>query len=154
MPSAVSRQERLRKRNTLRDIMVDPSTSTLTWLSDGVELDETSTHRSQSASSGTEPATTAEAEIGSRSAGRDGNGKGDGAGGEESEDIVKNKSAKIKKDKSGGLAGARDRVRDRIKSPLMRSLNLDDLREHISKGVEVKWVQIASPHTRCPNLFT
>jgi 2-acylglycerol O-acyltransferase 2 len=35
-----------------------------------------------------------------------------------------------------GLAG----MRERLKSPLMSGLKLDDLRENISKGVEVKWV--------------
>lgn len=36
------------------------------------------------------------------------------------------------------FAGARDRMRERMKSPLMGSLKLDDLRENITQGVEVK----------------
>lgn len=44
-----------------------------------------------------------------------------------------------KRQNSGsGLAAARDMVKERMKSPLLGGIKLEDLRENFSKGVEVK----------------
>ena len=45
-----------------------------------------------------------------------------------------------------GLLEARRQLREKMKSPLIgpiiESINMDSLREHIAKGVEVKYVQL------------
>lgn len=48
------------------------------------------------------------------------------------------KSGSVGKNNGSVLAGAREMLQERMKSPLMGSINLEDFRENLAKNVEVK----------------
>ncbi|ORY33084.1 diacylglycerol acyltransferase-domain-containing protein [Naematelia encephala] len=63
--------------------------------------------------------------------------------------VTSSKKGNSKKDAGKGRGSGFERMKERIRSPLMSSLKLDDLREHISKNVEIKFAPLhIPPHRR------